>query len=189
VLCCFIAVWNKKQDQPPPLYPPIQLPAPLHITEDDAFEIGKMRDLTFRWQTSCFYLAKKTSQVKDVERFSDRYRTPPTSNALDDLFASENMQQYMPDELLEPALVGKKPRLGLSLDQLVKQSQEDGFSHLEANERRGGDDGEGGERAGRGVEDEEFAEDVVEEDLDDDYAVNYYDSGGEESDGDAEPTF
>lgn len=127
--------------------------------------------------------------MKDIERYSDKYKGPSSSDALDELFTSENMQQYVPEELLESNVGSRKPRLGLTLDQLVKKSQEDGISNLEANEKRG-EDGEQGERGAQGLEDDDLVEDAVEEDLDDDYAVNYYDSGGDESDDNGgEPVF
>jgi hypothetical protein len=58
---------------PPPLYPPIEIPAPSTLSEEDVYCVQKMREVSYRFQTSPYYMSRKIEQ-KDIARYSDKKR-------------------------------------------------------------------------------------------------------------------
>jgi hypothetical protein len=182
--------------EPPPLYPEMEIPDPPVLSLEDVYRVRKMRELTYRIQRSPFYIVPE-KKVNDVIRWGDRHS--PQNIAGKDMLG--NCLTDYPDNSLLPSelLAGKKVGLRKSflpcstLDMAQpktteSRTEEDAkrlhaleLKEIRAREGDAKDDDDGDSLQERGPSD--YDED------EDDYNRDYYDSGVESGGEDAEPIF
>ena len=204
-------------DAPPPAQPDggtstTSTPTPAVVERPKSprtiYLISKSREMHHKFQSSAFYIRSKKEGVPDVVRYSDKLRrSPPNIDGPSAVLShclggrkrtrGEGGGVFVPEELcggqrrIKPTDAGgdgterdsKKNPKGLNLEDLAaKIKSEDGMVDDEDEQKQ-----QGGEE-----EDEDFVREEEEEesDHDADYAINYYESDGDESRGsDGEPTF
>lgn len=166
-------------------------PEPVPLTDRDRYLVRKARQLDDFARAGPFQVAGEDEV--DIERYSDKYRSRFSRQALLRSWLPEDAQQYFPAELL----VAAGANAGVSADEVeraaraarsTKRTQHVSSRALETwhrkEERREGDE-EGG------AEDDEVELEPDEEDEDfNDYQLNYYDeSGVSDDDEDGGATF
>ena len=200
--------WSTGSSMPPPmLYPPLtSLPRPCERTEDDVFEIRKLRDLRHHMLHMAHRIARDP-RSKDVERYSDKYRLSPGPTSVWGSVScvAARTPAVFPAELVlgrdtggEAGVHTTRVRSRTPNATLVPKWYEKKFSQLEEREKRTVERAASGAALERkvSVDEQELdpdAEQAEQDELsDDEYAMNYdsdedYGIGG--GDSDHEPTF
>lgn len=166
--------------KPLPLYPPISMQGPTKLNEEDQFSVQKMREITQRFQTSSYFLARKQEE-QDIDRYSDKNRKKTTSTAslLECInTGSDDAARYIPFELLDSSMFSTSQAGGAKLP---SKRVDRNLTALEQQEKDGGT-GARGEKPNEGSDIEEEEEEEVEEDAD--YGVDHYASDGDNYSGD-----
>lgn len=167
----------------------MDLPGPIRIMEEDVSHVAKQRELTADMNKSVYYITPKYA-VKDVERYSDGLHSSGfqgKQSLVSQL--SSGMKRYLPPELTDRPAIGAAGAAG-KLPGLKPLPVFDGKSltALEDKERKSAESVGGGkdkDKDDAGLMSDVEAE-FEEEEQDDDYAVDHYESGDETA-GDDEP--
>lgn len=162
--------------QPPPLYPPLDAkPLPLRQSDADEYMLalkqelrGSMRELP--------YFVKPAVKVKDIERFSDKYREKQTDGSLEwqpdwTLFPNELKIKVKKRRIHKSArpkipqqIEKKKVEALKQLDEMVKKEVE-GDQSEDIQDQEGEDESV----------DEELEYDEEEQEEENDYLVSHFD--------------
>lgn len=180
------------QAEAPQLYPPMDLPGPLRIMEEDVSLVAKQRELAADMAKSPYYITPKYA-VKDVERYSDRQQESEKQCQSLGRYLSADLKAHLPPELLDrPSRTGAGA--GASLAGVASLPAFDGKSltFLEDRERRSAENkGDKDKDKEKDKDDAGMMSDVEgemeEEELDDDYAVDHYESAPDSMADDDEP--
>eukprot|EP00898_Chlorokybus_atmophyticus_P007792 jgi/Chlat1/8013/Chrsp7S07760 len=183
-----------KQDGPPPLFPPVELPPIPEVSAEEEKLLAKRRALMSAWRHSPYYLqtpkVKAVGVAADIERYSDRYRAHPDAKRVQLSAVMLLDAAHFPAELLTGAKQATVKdtsaiwRAGISETQEMQRLER--LARLEAKlEKEGGErkPEEGKDKEKEGGEGDDDDEAVVEEEEDfgdDDYAQIYgYDDDDE----------
>lgn len=168
----------------------MDLPGPIRIMEEDVSHVAKQRELAAEMTKSVYYITPKYA-VKDVERYSDGLH----SNGFQGKQSlasqlSSGMKRYLPPELTDRPAIGAGGVSG-KLPGLKPLPVFDGksFTALEDKERKSAESVGGGkdkDKDDAGMM-SDIEADIEEEEQDDDYAVDHYESGDESAGDDDEP--
>lgn len=170
----------------------MELPGAVKILEEDVSLVAKQRELAADMAKSPYFITPKYA-VKDVERYSDRLQENGTHGQSLSTQLSPEMISYLPPELLNrttstAAVVGRTLSGMRSLPAFDAKS----LTLLEAKERKNAETGADNNKDKDKDKDDagimsDIEGDMEEEEHDDDYAVDHYESAGDESMGDDEP--
>ena len=97
---------------PRPLFPVSTIPAPSNLSDQEKYNVRKMREMYYRFQSSPYYL-QNSNEESDIERYSDKYRKSAKSTMLlseclnftRESNSKEEISRHIPLELVEDRLV------------------------------------------------------------------------------------
>mmetsp|Transcript_9358 Transcript_9358/g.12327 ORF Transcript_9358/g.12327 Transcript_9358/m.12327 type:complete len:229 (+) Transcript_9358:162-848(+) len=186
--------YNFGEGGPPPLFPAMELPPPIALTQEEAFVVQKSRELAYRIQNSPYFL-KKIELESDIERYSDRNkkqkdnlnkRHKDLSRCLINM--PKAGEKFFPDELVGKEEFGKGRSLALKRKLASTIDSEGKFKTLAEKESEFGT-----EEKDNMSEDETFEQEdgVDKSDSEEgDYAIDHYESADSDGgDDDNEPAF
>lgn len=198
--------FNHDESNPPPVFPPIEVGAPLPLQQGDLYLINASHIMKERLKPSPYHLSKNKSVKHTVVKFMDiRKRALVSKASLTDTVlqnSGSDMQEvlkYVPYELIEGRASGlyrgnaaekSASRRGKDVASLQRLEQAEG----EGGEKGEGEAGKGEKKDGKGEDDDDDDEAAIDDDEfegNDDYGVDHYASDGGDADGDddGEATF